>query len=82
VPSLQTYSDHSIDKHARLREQSRGRGTGTRSLPALGPAAAVAALSGKNDRARYFLCEVAKAVDGVVQKTYSAQAPKIEIFAI
>src|ERR1700678_3892915 len=28
VPSLQTYSDHSIDKHARLREQSRGRGNG------------------------------------------------------
>jgi hypothetical protein len=27
------------DKHARLREQSRGRGTGTRSLPALGPPA-------------------------------------------
>jgi hypothetical protein len=40
VLSLQTYSDHSIDKHARLREQSRGRGTGTRSLPALGPARA------------------------------------------
>ena len=40
VPSLQTYFDHSIDKHARLREQSRGCGTGTRSLPALGPAAA------------------------------------------
>jgi hypothetical protein len=40
VPSLQTYSDRSIDKHARLREQSSGRGTGTRSLPALGPAAA------------------------------------------
>jgi hypothetical protein len=38
VPSLQTCSDHSIDQHARLREQSRGRGTGTRSLPALGPA--------------------------------------------
>src|ERR1700678_1022179 len=35
VPSLQTYSDHSIDKHARLREQSRGRGTGTLSLSAL-----------------------------------------------
>ncbi|HXM03738.1 MAG TPA: hypothetical protein VN939_14095, partial [Chthoniobacterales bacterium] len=31
VPSLQTYSDHSIDKHARLREQ---RIAGTRSLPA------------------------------------------------
>src|ERR1700678_1410164 len=34
VPTVQTYSDHAIDKHARLREQSRGRGTGTRSLPA------------------------------------------------
>jgi len=37
VPSLQTYSDHSIDKHARLRKQ---RIAGTRSLPALGPATA------------------------------------------
>jgi hypothetical protein len=36
VPSLQTtYSDHAIDKHARLREP---RIAGTRSLPALGPA--------------------------------------------
>ena len=31
MPSLQTYSDHSIDKRARLREQ---RIAGTRSLPA------------------------------------------------
>jgi hypothetical protein len=37
VPSLQTYSDHSTDKHSRLREQ---RIAGTRSLPALGPARA------------------------------------------
>ena len=35
VPSLQTYSDHSIDKHARLQER---RIAGTRSLPAPGPA--------------------------------------------
>jgi hypothetical protein len=33
VPSLQTDSNHSIDKDARLREPSRSRGTGTRSLP-------------------------------------------------
>jgi hypothetical protein len=38
VPSLQRYSGHSIDKHARLREQ---RIAGTRSLPALGPAPAM-----------------------------------------
>ena len=37
VPSLQTYSDHSIDKNARLREQWIA---GTRSLPAPGPARA------------------------------------------
>jgi hypothetical protein len=39
VPSLQTYSDHSIDKHARLRERSGSCRTGTRSLPAQGPVA-------------------------------------------
>ncbi len=37
VPSSQTYSDHSTDKHARPREQ---RIAGTRSLPAPGPARA------------------------------------------
>jgi len=37
---LNRWSRQSIDKHARLREQSRGRGTGTRIPPgALGPAA-------------------------------------------